>query len=168
MREDTPADWKREPWVWLLLSIPLAAVIMGVVMITLAIQSWSGLVVDDYYQQGKQINRVLERDRLAWELGLAAGLRLGNDGSVEIRFAPASGRIPGERIELLFVHATRPGLDRRLLIDNPSAGPLRASLSLPGEGRWNLYLQTSDWRLTGSLHYPRDNAAELLPNYAGE
>ena len=32
---------------------------MGVVMITLAIQSYSGLVVDDYYKKGKQINRVL-------------------------------------------------------------------------------------------------------------
>jgi hypothetical protein len=168
MRDETSTDWKREPWVWMLLSIPLAAVIMGAVMITLAIQSWSGLVVDDYYQQGKQINRVLQRDRVAWELGLAAGLRLAGDDSIEIRFVPASGRVPGEQIELLFVHATRPGLDRRLLLDNRAAGPLRASLVLPGEGRWNLYLQTADWRLTGSLRYPQDNAAELLPNYGGE
>jgi hypothetical protein len=120
------------------------------------------------HQQGKQINRVLQRDRVAWELGLAAGLRLAGDDSIEIRFVPASGRVPGEQIELLFVHATRPGLDRRLLLDNRAAGPLRASLVLPGEGRWNLYLQTADWRLTGSLRYPQDNAAELLPNYGGE
>ena len=167
MHEAQSTNWKREPWVWMLISIPLAAVIMGVVMITLAINTWSGLVVDDYYQQGKHINRVLARDRLAWELGLAAGLRLGADDSIEVRFAPGVGRVPGKQIELVFVHATRPGLDRRLLLDVPADGPLRARLALPGEGRWNLYLQTPDWRLTGSLRYPRDNSAQLLPNYDG-
>lgn len=168
MSRNEAKTWRQEPLVWLLIAIPASAVVMGVVMLTLAIRSYSGLVVDDYYQQGKQINRVLERDRLAWELGLAAGLRLGADDSIEIRFAPGVGRVPGERIELVLVHATRPGLDRRLLLDNSTNEPLRAKLSLPGEGRWNLYLQTPDWRLTGSLRYPRDNAAELLPNYAGE
>ena len=58
-----------------LIGIPLSAVIMGIVMLTLAIQSWSGLVVDDYYRKGKQINRVLARDKLAYELGLAASFR---------------------------------------------------------------------------------------------
>ena len=62
---ETQRNWKREPMVWMLIAIPLAAVIMGVVMITLASQTFSGLVVDDYYKKGKQINRVLARDRLA-------------------------------------------------------------------------------------------------------
>ena len=35
--ETEPRNWKREPMVWLLIGIPLSAVIMGVVMITLAI-----------------------------------------------------------------------------------------------------------------------------------
>ena len=74
--QSTPGNWKREPLVWMLIAIPLSAVIMGVVMITLAIQSYSGLVVDDYYKKGKQINRVLARDKFAYELGLAAGFKL--------------------------------------------------------------------------------------------
>ena len=86
--------WMREPLVWLLIAIPSSAVIMGVVMITLALQSWSGLVVDDYYRKGKQINRVLARDRLAYELGLAAGLRLDNASKLEIRFDPEVKVIP--------------------------------------------------------------------------
>lgn len=159
-------NWKREPWVWLLIAIPLSAVVMGVVIAALAIHSWSGLVVDDYFQQGKQINRVLARDRLARELGLAASLRLAADGSVEVRFDPGVGIVPGERIELALVHATRPGLDRRLWLEN-SGGTMRAELALPGEGRWNLFLQTPDWRLSGSLSYPRQNSAVLLPNPAG-
>jgi len=42
---------------------------------------------------------------------------------------------------------------------------LDGEISLPGKGRWNLFLQTGDWRLTGSLQYPQHTTAELLPNY---
>ena len=156
--------WMREPLVWLLIAIPSTAVIMGVVMITLALQSFSGMVVDDYYRKGKQINRVLARDRLAYELGLAAGFRVHNSGRLEIRFDPEVKVIPGERIELRLVHATRPGLDRDLIFDNDRLY-LQAELQLAGRGRWNIYLQTPDWRLTGSLQYPQTRHARLLPNY---
>ena len=68
MQDVQSTNWKQEPWVWVMISIPLAAVIMGVVAAWLAISTWSGLVVDDYYQQGKHINRVLARDNnTSWE-----------------------------------------------------------------------------------------------------
>jgi hypothetical protein len=164
----TPRNWKREPLVWLLIGIPLSSVIMGFIMLTLAIQSSSGLVVDDYYRKGKQINRVLARDKLAWELGLAASFRTLESGRIEIRFAPGISVIPGERFELKLVHATRPGLDRDLYFDNHNLRLLEADLKIPGPGRWNLFLQTEDWRLTGSLQYPQSGSAELLPNYQGD
>jgi len=166
--QTTPRSWKREPMVWMLIAIPLSAVIMGVVMITLAIQSYSGLVVDDYYKKGKQINRVLARDRFAHELGLAAGLKLKAGGEVEIRFDPGVKYIPGDSIELNLVHATMPGLDQKLQLNKVDTDLLNGKLILPGDGRWNLYLQTADWRLTGSLQYPRQTTAELLPNYVSE
>jgi hypothetical protein len=163
--DDEQRNWKREPLVWMVIAIPFSAVVMGVVMITLAIQSSSGLVVDDYYKKGKQINLVLARDRLAHELGLAAGFSLTDSGKVEIHFDPEVSVIPGERIELRLVHATRPGLDQRLEFDNNQLRLFEADLELNGQGRWNLYLQTPDWRLTGSLQYPLQRSAELRPNY---
>lgn len=161
-------NWKQEPLVWLLIAIPFSAVVMGVVMITLAIQSYSGLVVDDYYKKGKQINRVLARDKFAYELGLVAGFQLGDDGSIEIRFAPEVQIIPGDMIELNLVHATKPGLDQNLQLTRVDTHLLTGKLDLQGAGRWNLYLQTPDWRLTGSLHYPQRAAAQLLPNFTPE
>jgi len=161
-------NWKREPLVWMLIAIPLSAVIMGVVMITLAIQSFSGLVVDDYYKKGKQINRVLARDQLAHELGLAAAFSIDAAGGIKIRFDAGVSVVPGERIELKLVHATRPGLDQQLFFDNKDSRLLESPLQLPGRGRWNLILQTPDWRLTGSLQYPDQRNAQLLPNYSSE
>ena len=166
--QDEGKNWKQEPLVWMLIAIPAAAVVMGVVMITLAIQSYSGLVVDDYYKKGKQINRVLARDKFAWELGLAAAIRFDGEGRVEVRFAPGAGFVPGEEIELSLVHATRPGLDRSLLLQREDRLLLGGDIELKGEGRWNLYLQTPDWRLTGSLQHPQQTEAQLLPNFTPE
>ncbi|MBT8433585.1 MAG: FixH family protein [Gammaproteobacteria bacterium] len=166
--ETAPRNWKREPMVWLLIAIPFSAVIMGVVIITLAVQSFSGLVVDDYYKKGKEINRVLARDQLAYELGLAAGLSLEAGGKFEIRFAPEVQFIPGDTIELKLIHATMPGLDQKLDLRKSDTHLLRGQLELPGEGRWNLFLQTEDWRLTGSLQYPDQMSVDLLPNYFPE
>ncbi len=166
--QSTPGNWKREPLVWLIIAIPLSAVIMGVVMITLAIQSYSGLVVDDYYKKGKQINRVLARDKFAYELGLAAGFKLEADGSIAIHFAPGVQIIPADKIMLELIHATMPGLDQKLIMQRDETRLLTGKINLPGKGRWNLYLQTADWRLLGSLQYPQQTTAELLPNYFPE
>ncbi len=160
-------SWKREPLVWLMIGIPLSAVIMGGVLLTLAITSYSGLVVDDYYKHGKQINRVLERDRLAHELGLAAGLEIGANGELRVRFDPGVAVIPGEEIELALVHATIPGRDQSLILTRVENRLLEGRLQLEGEGRWNIYLQTDDWRLTGSLRYPDQGRARLTPSYEG-
>jgi len=165
VKDSEHRHWMREPLVWLLIAIPFSAVVMGVVMITLALNSFSGLVVDDYYRKGKQINLVLARDKLAYELGLAAGIGLDSTGRIEVRFDPDVNVIPGERIELRLIHATRPGLDRDLIFDNHRLHLLEAEMQIPGPGRWNIYLQTPDWRLTGSLQYPQTRYARLLPNY---
>jgi hypothetical protein len=166
--EEKPVHWIREPWVWLLIGIPASSVVMGVVMITLAIQSYSGLVVDDYYRQGKEINRVLERDRAAWELGLGARLQLESGGRVRIDFDPAIDFIPADSIELQFVHATRPGLDQRLQLQRVGSHRWTGAVELSGQGRWNLILQTADWRITGSIRQPSSGNAFLLPNYYEE
>ncbi len=160
--------WTREPLVWMLIAIPASAVIMGVIMLTLAVQSYSGLVVDDYYRHGKQINRVIARDRLAWELGLEAELALAADGALRVAFVSGADVLPDGEIELVFVHATRPGLDRSLRLERVGYGIYRARVELAGSGRWNLALQTPDWRLTGSLRRPQQTAAGLRPNYRAE
>jgi len=163
---ENPRSWKQEPLVWMIIAIPLTAVIMGVVMITLAIQSDSGLVVDDYYQKGKQINRILARDRAAFELGLAAALILEADkGRVIIRFDPGMKTALDESIELNFIHATKPGLDQHIQLKIIDAFTLSAKLRELSAGRWNLFVQTADWRLTGSLQYPQQSSVRMLPNY---
>ena len=55
--------WYSHPYVWMVIAFPLAAVIAGFITLTLAIQSDTGLVVDDYYRKGQAINQIIERDQ---------------------------------------------------------------------------------------------------------
>ena len=162
---DVHRNWKQEPLVWMLIAIPLSAVIMGVCMIILAIQSDSGMVVDDYYRHGKEINRVLARDQAAYALGLRADLSIDDTSRIRIRLETDSPYNSLEKIQLQMVHATRPGLDRDLIMKIVDGILLAETKPISGSGRWNLYLQTASWRLTGSIQLPSQNSAILQPNY---
>ncbi len=68
--------WYRQPLVWMIIAIPLSAVIAGIYTFRLAVISDDGLVVDDYYRKGKEINLDLSRDKAALAHGLNADIRI--------------------------------------------------------------------------------------------
>lgn len=147
--------WYQEPMVWMVIGIPLASVIMGVIMITLAFHDRDGLVVDDYYKEGLEINRTLERDARARELGLTADVRFetaGNRVSLSLSGGP-SFRAPAE-IRLAFYHATREDEDRVLSLRRDTAGMYSALMPVLRAGRWYVSAETPDWRLIREVWLP--------------
>ncbi len=162
VESNEPESWKSQPYVWMLILIPLSAVVVGMIMLTLAIQSDTGLVVDDYYKKGKQINRVLARDQVATAMGLSSSIKF-NQSKVEVRLKANSTLITNEQISLGLFHATRAGLDQILLLkpnDNQTYSAEYDALDL---GRWHVQLTTETWRLTGSLYVPGGNSLHLSP-----
>ncbi len=143
--------WYREKMVWMLIAVPMSAVIMGVFMITTSVVTWDGLVVDDYYKRGKEINRVLDRDRFASRHGMSA----------VVDWDPESGKVllamdsrqPVERqvpVRLSFVHPTRSGLDRQVdLAPGPDGNHHGLVPAQMVQGEWILQLETEQWRLVG-------------------
>jgi hypothetical protein len=150
---DTPAaPWYRHLYVWLLIAFPAASVAGGVAMLVVAARTNDGLVVDDYYRQGMEINRRMERDRNAQAVGLDS----------DLAFDPESGRIrvvlsaqPGfkapEQLSLRFMHPTRAGLDSVVVLD--AVGPMSYEGPLPEleAARWYLLIEADDWRLLETL-----------------
>ena len=145
--------WYREPLVWLLIAPPFAAILAGAVLLYLAISTSDGMVVDDYYQQGKTINTVLRRDELARVYGLRGNLQLHAD-HVSLRL---QGRTPmPPSLQLQFLHATREAHDVTLMLARATDGVYRASLPSLVPGRWHVQIVGNDWRLTGTLRRPDD------------
>lgn len=140
--------WYRHFHVWLLIAFPALSVAMGVTTVWLAVKTDDGLVADDYYRQGLEINARMERDRRAEELGLGVELRLDAAASeviVLLRAGPDFS--PPEQLQLSFLHPTRAGLDR--LLQPERTGPFRYAAPLPplAPGRWHVQIAADDWRL---------------------
>lgn len=152
--------WYREPFVWLLVTFPLLSVIGGITLLTLAIRSDDGLVVDDYYRRGKLINRELARDALAAHHRLRADLRLAANDRLLLS---VEGRPPHgwpATLELKVLHATRAGHDQHIILVRSAQG-YRGSLSSLPPGRWYLELSAPEWRLLGELRRPKASSARL-------
>lgn len=143
--------WYREPWPWILSVGPVAVILAGAVTAWLAIKSNDGLVVDDYYKQGLEVNQVIERDRRADALGLRATVLQGQGGNFRVLLT-ASGNAPlPPRLKLRFLHPARGGLDREVILDADGLGAYSGRSNDGGlGGRWLVRLEdeAGSWRLS--------------------
>lgn len=149
--------WHREPLVWMVLAIPAAAVVVGAVMLVLANVTWDGLVADDYYRRGMEINRSLARDAEATRLGLRASVAFPAPGVVEARITDVVGAATasvGGRLHLHFTRAARAGNDVRALMIRDAAGTWRGTLPAMTPGKWYVELGDEQWRLAASVWMP--------------
>lgn len=148
----------REPLVWLVVLIPLSAVLMGVVTIVLSIASFDGLVADDYYRRGLEINRTLARDDAAANLALSARLELDPAlGTIALELAGNEHFAPPPALDLRLFHATRSGFDRHVVLRASGASRhYRGDGLALAPGHWYVQLDADEWRLTGSLDAPRE------------
>jgi len=162
---NTPRAWYREPLVWLIIAFPLAAVIGGIATYIIADRTRDGLVVDDYYKKGKEINLVLARDQAAMRLGLAGRIRLDSKSHqviLELHSRSAT-RLP-DTATLSWLHATRSGFDRVQTLRRSSDGRDHTDLPELAPGHWYVQLEAQDWRIQGELHAPAETRLELRPS----
>lgn len=159
--------WYSYPLVWMMVAIPFTAVIMGVVMIWLAVDTDDGLVADDYYKQGLAINQVIERDKKAAELGLSAIVEFDNTTRV-IKLVFDKGLLDSypQQLQLHLQHATRANSDVSVVmnrgIDNQYIGNIKKNLT---EGIWYFELAEEDWKINARSHVQKKNTIELKSGY---
>lgn len=160
--------WYREPWVWLLIALPMSAVIGGIITIVIAVSTSDGLVVDDYYRRGKAINRDLARDRMAAQHRLEAHFDIVADGRRVALQLKARDYVPPEALMLSLLHPTRKGFDQRVRLVRKEAGRYTGGLDVLVPGNWYVQLEANDWRLSGKLRVPLDAPVILTPLVDGD
>lgn len=175
-QHDVPSQkraWYREPLVWLVIAFPLAAVIGGIAIVTIALNQDDGQVIDDYYRKGKEINRVFDRDEAARERGLSALTRVdAATGAIAVDLTQTDSAPLPHHLVLQLIHSTRGHLDQRidLLAVGPGnkpadkekkyAGKLKSPLTA---GHWRFQIGTPEWRLSGSAKASPRIEVKLLP-----
>ncbi len=145
--------WHREYYVWMVIFFPMLAVVAGIYTIHLAITSDDGLVVDDYYKKGLEINRTLERDQVASSYDLTADVSFEPALKEVIIVLSANNNFSyPETIEAVFLNATRAGLDETARLIHTGGQVYRGQLPALTTGKWYLQLQDDNWRLSQELN----------------
>ena len=167
--------WYRQPLVWLVISIPLSAVLAGIVTIYLAVTTDDGLVVDDYYKQGLAINRQIERDQTATRLQLSADIEIDTaTGFVKLMFD--KGRLDAYPLTLTLGlrHATQQQQDNFITLQHGIDNQYVGAVSRDGgqgirTGVWHVEIsrakdgETDAWRLSRRVWLEGFTRVQLLP-----
>lgn len=155
--------------VWLIIALPLTAVVASLVTWWIAARGADSLVAEDYYKQGMAIHQTLERESRAAALGLSAQLQV-QDGELRVHLEGRLDTYP-DQLELTLVHPSRQEQDLTLVLPATAQGEYRVALPPMSAGQRRVVLQseTQDWRLAGRTTVPmtslRLDAPAVRPHF---
>lgn len=152
MEKHTP--WRKEPMVWLLIALPLSAVIGGALTIWFAANNADTLVSEAHRKEGMATYQVHDADRQAVELGAEAHLLIQG----ELLTVHLGGRFatPPASLTLALIHPTEANADLQLTLLPAADGTYQGPLPSLAEGRRRLILSPASggWQLTGEWSAP--------------
>jgi hypothetical protein len=159
--------WYKQPLVWLVIFFPATAVVGGISLLIVSINIDDGVVVDDYYKRGKEINLVLTRDRKAQELGIrGVSVYSAENKRFSATLASTKGiSFQGMDVRLDLYHATRGGMDISAPLPlTDETGLYQTVLDRElAQGPWNVQIGNDDWRIHGRIHIPNDYTSPMTP-----
>jgi len=161
---ESSEPWYRHGWVWFLIAVPAVAVIASLVTLWIAVRTSDGLVVDDYYQEGKTIQKTIARSARAAELGLSADVTLRSD-AISLQLSSRNeGALP-ESLVLTIAHPTRAGMDQVLTLRKREGVYTTPIAPLP-TGHWLLQLEddSRSWRMTTTVSVPVSGPVRMIPS----
>jgi hypothetical protein len=142
--------WYKERWPWFLMAGPGIVIIAGFITLWLAVVSYDGLVSDDYYKQGLEVNQSLQRDHLASNLGLHGDVMRSGVNLRLLLSAESDAGLPAELV-LRLAHPTRAGQDQLVKMVLEGQGFYSGKLAAEVSGRWLVSIEdpAGRWRLQG-------------------
>lgn len=161
-KNDKP--WYKHSTAWLLFMGPIIVVFAGIYTAWLAFHMDDGMVVDDYYQEGKAINQRLTRDNTASAAQLQATLLLGqNQKTVRVILQNQQNIDVGDHLILRFQHPTQSSADIVLPLKSLAPNTYEATAAAALNDRWYVSIEEAHWRLTGEWKVEPDSSIILKP-----
>jgi hypothetical protein len=153
--------WWSEPMVWLIIALPVSAVLGCAATIWLATTNADTLVTEEHFKDGLAVHQVVDRERKAASLGAGATLSA-EPGRLVLNLA---GRfeIPPRNLVLTLVHPADPGMDMVLLLEPEDTLRYVAAFSTLPAGKRLLVLEPNDkaWRIGGQWQAPFTGSTQL-------
>lgn len=148
LHPDADKAWYRHPFLWLAILLPATAVIAGLITLYIAIVNADDPVVDEWYKEGKAINRSAEQEQMAERLGI--GLELSQVGAgVQARLLSSTAIPMPQTITVALRHPTLADRDVVIELVNQQDNQYRGDGLLPEDGRRNVTVTAAGnhWRL---------------------
>ena len=156
--------WYRQFWPWFLIFLPATAVVGGIATLIIAVKNADDVVVDDWYKQGRGINRSMAEEQLAARLGLGATLTQATSETVHLRMLAATPIPWPESLSVSLRHPTLSDQDRTLSLSHREDGLYQGTGALtdgawdititPPAGQWRLYQRIAVRNQTGQAGAP--------------
>jgi hypothetical protein len=143
--------WYKEPFVWMLIGVPMSSVIVGSFFIYLAASTKDTLVRDNYYKDGLAINQELKWDKKAGKLDIKLSVLI-NDNTATIKLL-SSRQIPPNTLSLKLSHPTLKERDRDSLLQLQENGEFKGFIDSFDDSRYYLMVESNEqqWRVRKNL-----------------
>ena len=153
--------WYKEPFVWMLIGVPLSSVIVGSFFIFLAASSKDSLVRDNYYKDGLAINQLLQWEKKAKTLDIKLSFKIeGNNASVSIL---NSRQTYPNTLTLKLSHPTLKERDRDAFLQHSKDGQYIGFIESIENGRFYIMIESPEqvWRVKENIEVIQGKVLEL-------
>lgn len=140
--EEPITPWYKEPWMFLVMGVPIAAVCWGVVIVTLAMNGKDSLVSDSYYKDGMAYTENREFRSKAKRLQVAANMTY-NDGEVRSTITGYLDEQPSF-LRLQLIHPTLETEDETILLQAMPDGSYLGLAEKNHLGKRKIWLQSPE------------------------
>ncbi|WP_299262414.1 FixH family protein [uncultured Psychrosphaera sp.] len=143
-------SWYRNPWVWLIIALPMSAVIGGIATIIITNKHQPDMVVDDYYKKGKAINQELTLYDNALKLGITLEVKV-NEHRIEVK-----SPMEFTALKVKMIHSTLAEQDFDLVLTPNAVSTLSSSIETIMPGKWKIIVMPMDnsWKVRKTVALP--------------
>lgn len=143
------SEGKRNPWVLGWFGIVAVFLSVNAIFIVLAVTSNPGLVIEDYYEQGRQyeknaIKRLVAHNKLQWESKMEIPETVTLNKPDTYRFSAVDSRglpIRNADVQVVAYRPSDANADFKTTLQPIAPGLYQASLSFPLPGIWDLNIK---------------------------
>lgn len=149
--------WYKNPYVWLVIALPMSAVIGGIATVIITSNNQPDMVVDDYYKKGKAINQELALYKAAASQGVELSVEISDD----IIMVENNGNYPALKVSL--IHSTIKNNDLSIVLTPNAKSQLTGVLEQPLSGKWQIIIEPMDgsWKVRSDIALPTEGRFQL-------
>jgi hypothetical protein len=153
--------WYKEPFVWMLIGVPMSSVIVGSFFIYLAASTKDTLVRDNYYKDGLAINQELQWDKKATSLDVKLSVLI-EDNTATIKLL-SSRQVPPNTLLLKLSHPTLKDRDRDAFLQLSENGDYIGYIDTFEDSRYYLLVESVEqqWRVRKSMTITQGRTEEI-------